>query len=104
MSWADGLEERGGQWWPRFDRNVMVQSVADTAQHSFAHEWEHITCPTLLILAQSSFISPARVDELMRRRVPTMSVSMRVNRHDLHLEQPDTVYDLISPFLAGLSA
>ncbi|MFI6360376.1 alpha/beta fold hydrolase [Streptomyces sp. NPDC050743] len=102
--WADGLEERGGQWWPRFDPDVMVQSVVDAARHSFAHEWERIDCPTLLILAQSSFISPARVDELMRRRVPTVSVSIRGTRHDLHLEQPDIVYDLISPFLTGLSA
>ncbi|WP_329060246.1 alpha/beta fold hydrolase [Streptomyces sp. NBC_01429] len=102
--WANGLEERGGQWWPRFDRDVMVQSVADTAKHSYAHEWEGVTCPTLLMLAQSSFISPARVDELMRRRVPAMSVSIPGTRHDLHLEQPEIVYDLISQFLAGLPA
>ncbi|MEU6090822.1 alpha/beta hydrolase [Streptomyces sp. NPDC047085] len=104
MGWADGLEERGGQWWPRFDRDVMVQSVADAAQHSFTHEWERITCPTLLILAQSSFIPPARVDELMRRRVPAMSVSIRGTHHDLHLEHPDIVYGLISQFLADPSA
>ncbi|MFF0052725.1 alpha/beta fold hydrolase [Streptomyces sp. NPDC005498] len=104
MGWADGLEERGGQWWPRFDQDVMVQSVADAARHSFAHEWERVTCPTLLMLAQSSFISPARVDELMRRRVPTMSVSVRETRHDLHLEQPDIVYGLIAHFLADVSA
>ncbi|MEU0603418.1 alpha/beta hydrolase [Streptomyces sp. NPDC006393] len=104
MGWADGLEERGGQWWPRFDREVMVRSVADAAQRSLAHEWGRITCPTLLILAQSSFISPARVDDLMRRRVPTVSVSIPGTRHDLHLEQPDIVHGLISPFLAGLSA
>jgi pimeloyl-ACP methyl ester carboxylesterase len=104
MGWADGLEERGGQWWPRFDRDVMVQSVADAARHSFAHEWEHVTCPTLLVLAQSSFISPERVDSLMRRRVPAMSVSIPGTRHDLHLQQPDVVYDLMSQFLAGLAA
>ncbi|WP_031089255.1 alpha/beta fold hydrolase [Streptomyces sp. NRRL WC-3549] len=102
--WADGLEERGGQWWPRFDRDVLVRSVADAARHSFAHEWERVTCPTLLMLAQSSFLSPARVDELMRRRVPTLSVSVRGTRHDLHLERPDLAYGLIARFLAGLPA
>ena len=104
MGWADGLEERGGQWWPRFDRDVIVQSVADAAQHSFAHEWQRITCPTLLVLAQSSFISPSRVDDLMRRRVPTVSVSVPGTSHDLHLEQPAILYELISPFLAALPA
>ncbi|MEV4680604.1 alpha/beta fold hydrolase [Streptomyces kurssanovii] len=102
--WADGLEERDGQWWPRFDRDVMVRSVADAARHSFAHEWERVACPTLLILAQASFIPPARVDALMRRRIPSVSVSVRETRHDLHLEQPDIVYRLVSEFLAGLSA
>ncbi|RDG38502.1 alpha/beta fold hydrolase [Streptomyces corynorhini] len=102
--WADGLEERGGRWWPRFDRDVLVRSVAEAARHSFAHEWERVTCPTLLILAESSFISPSRVDELMRRRVPDMSVSVPGTRHDLHLERPGAVCDLISRFLAGLSA
>ncbi|MET4641295.1 pimeloyl-ACP methyl ester carboxylesterase [Streptomyces atratus] len=32
-----------------------------------AHEWQRITCPTLLILARSSFISPSRVDDLRGR-------------------------------------
>jgi pimeloyl-ACP methyl ester carboxylesterase len=102
--WADGLEERDGQWWPRFDRDVMVRSVEDAARHSFAHEWERVACPTLLILAQSSFISPERVDELMRRRVPAMSVCIPGTRHDVHLQQPGVVHDLTSQFLAGLSA
>ncbi|GLW68276.1 hypothetical protein Kpho02_05750 [Kitasatospora phosalacinea] len=102
--WADGLEERDGQWWPRFDQDVMVRSVTDAAGHSFGHEWEDVTCPTLLVLAQSSFIPPDRIDELMRRRIPTVSASVRGSRHDVHLEQPGVVYDLMSPFLAGLLA
>lgn len=102
--WADGLAERGGQWWPRFDRDVLVRSVTEAARHSFAHEWERVTCPTLLILAQSSFIPPARVDALMRRRVPTLAVSVPGTRHDLHLEQPAVVHGLIRRFLAGPAA
>ncbi|MGW5276072.1 alpha/beta fold hydrolase [Streptomyces sp. NPDC004044] len=29
--WAAGLEERGGGWWPRFDREVMTRSLAENA-------------------------------------------------------------------------
>ncbi|MBK3521136.1 MULTISPECIES: hypothetical protein [Streptomyces] len=33
--WAAGLEEREDGWWPRFDRDVMVRSLAENAQRSF---------------------------------------------------------------------
>uniref|UniRef100_UPI0006E1BD86 alpha/beta fold hydrolase n=1 Tax=Peterkaempfera griseoplana TaxID=66896 RepID=UPI0006E1BD86 len=33
--WAAGLEEREGGWWPRFDREVMVGSLAENVQRSF---------------------------------------------------------------------
>jgi hypothetical protein len=49
--WAAGLEEHGGGWWPRFDREVMTRSLAENAQRSFWHEWAQVTCPTLVVLA-----------------------------------------------------
>ncbi|MEU0371880.1 alpha/beta hydrolase [Streptomyces sp. NPDC006283] len=103
VAWADGLEERGGRWWPRFDRDVMVRCLMDNAQRSFAQEWDRIGCPTLLVLAQSSFLAPSEVDDLLRRRPLTTSVSVPGTHHDLHVQQPGIVHDLISPFLAGLA-
>lgn len=102
--WADGLEERGGRWWPRFDRDVLVRSVVDAARHDFAPEWERITCPTLFVLAQSSFIPPTRVADLLRRRAPSMAVSIPGTSHDLHLERPDLLRNLVRHFLADALA
>ena len=98
--WADGLEERDGRWWPRCDPDVMVRTVEEAARHSFAHEWERITCPTLLLLAQASVLPPSRVDALLRRRPPTSAVSLPGTHHDLHLERPELVYELLHGFLA----
>jgi pimeloyl-ACP methyl ester carboxylesterase len=43
--WAAGLEQRDGGWWPRFDRDVMVRSLAEAAQRSYWDEWQHVRCP-----------------------------------------------------------
>jgi pimeloyl-ACP methyl ester carboxylesterase len=55
--WAAGLEERDGGLWPRFNRDVMVNSLAENAQRSFRREWAQVVCPTLVVLAESSFTS-----------------------------------------------
>jgi pimeloyl-ACP methyl ester carboxylesterase len=101
--WAAGLEERDGGWWPRFDRDVLVRSLAENAQRSFWNEWAQVTCPTLLVLAQSSIIPPQETDDMLRQRPSTMAVSIPRTRHDLHLQQPETLHTLLSDFLSELA-
>ncbi|WP_406016668.1 alpha/beta hydrolase [Streptomyces sp. NBC_00984] len=101
--WAAGLEEREGGWWPRFDRDVMVRSLAENAQRSFWHEWGQVTCPTLVVLAQSSFIPAHEAEEMLRQRPVTMAMSIPGTRHDLHLEQPEALHTALSDFLEGLA-
>lgn len=101
--WAAGLEEREDGWWPRFDRDVMVRSLAENAQRSFRHEWGQVACPTLVVLAQSSFIPAQEADEMLRQRPAAMSMSIPGTGHDLHLEQPETLHTALSDFLRGLA-
>ncbi|MCW8101706.1 alpha/beta fold hydrolase [Streptomyces tauricus] len=101
--WAAGLEERDGGWWPRFDRDVMVRSLAENAQRSFRHEWTQVACPTLVVLAQSSFISAQEADEMLRQRPAAMAMSIPGTGRDLHLEQPETLHTALSDFLEGLT-
>ncbi|NED72905.1 alpha/beta hydrolase [Streptomyces sp. SID9944] len=100
--WAAGLEERDGGWWPCFDRDVMVRSVAENARRGFWAEWEQVTCPTLLVLARSSVVPPRDVDRMLRRGPATVAVSVPGTRHDLHLERPETLHTLITGFLDTL--
>lgn len=101
--WAAGLEEREGGWWPRFDRDVMVRSLAENAQRSFRHECGQVACPTLVVLAQSSFIPAQEADEMLRQRPATTAMSIPGTGHDLHLEQPETTHTALSDFLEGLA-
>ncbi|WP_329073204.1 alpha/beta fold hydrolase [Streptomyces sp. NBC_01429] len=101
--WAAGLEERDGGWWPRFDRDVMVRSLAENSQRPFWDEWEQVRCPTLVVLAQSSFVPPPEADGMLRRGPVTVAASIPRTGHDLHLEQPGTLCTLLSDFLDGLA-
>jgi pimeloyl-ACP methyl ester carboxylesterase len=77
----------------------MVGSLAEIARRSFAAEWSGVSCPTLLVLARSSILPPAEIDELLRRRPGLTSVSVPGTGHDLHLQRPEVLCDLISGFL-----
>jgi pimeloyl-ACP methyl ester carboxylesterase len=101
--WAAGLEERHDGWWPRFDRDVMVRSLLENARRSFWHEWRQIMCPTLVILAQSSMIPGHEVDEMLRQRPATVTMSIPATGHDLHLQQPNAVHAALSGFLKDLA-
>jgi pimeloyl-ACP methyl ester carboxylesterase len=100
--WAAGLEERDGGWWPRFDREVMVRSLAENAQRSFWTEWGQVTCPTLVVLAQHGIITAREADDMFRLRPATRAVGVPRTGHDLHLEQPDALYNALSGFLGDL--
>ncbi|MFE7035748.1 alpha/beta fold hydrolase [Streptomyces sp. NPDC057621] len=100
--WAAGLEEREGGWWPRFDQDVMVRSLTENAQRSFQHEWGQVTCPTLIVLAQSSFIPAQEADEMLRQRPATTAMSIPGTGHDLHLEQPEILRTALSDFIESL--
>jgi pimeloyl-ACP methyl ester carboxylesterase len=101
--WAAGLEERDGGWWPRFDRDVMVRSLAENARRSFWDEWRQVACPTLVVLAQSGFVPAQEADEMLRQRPATTAMSIPGTGHDLHLEQPGVLHSALSGFLESLA-
>ncbi|MET9604882.1 alpha/beta hydrolase [Streptomyces sp. NPDC006512] len=101
--WASGLVERDGGWWPRFDRDVMVDSLAENARGPFWNEWATVGCPTLAVLGQSGIIPPREADDMLRRRPDTLAVSVPGTGHDVHLEQPDVLHRLLTEFLEALT-
>ncbi|MFJ8852506.1 alpha/beta fold hydrolase [Streptomyces sp. NPDC102437] len=102
--WASGLEERDGGWWQRFDRDVMVGSLAENARRSYWDEWAGVTCPTLTVLGQSGIITPQEADGMFRKRPHTVAVSIPGTGHDVHLEQPDVLRQVLQGFLTEVLA
>ncbi|MCG7523736.1 alpha/beta hydrolase [Streptomyces sp. OfavH-34-F] len=101
--WAGGLVERDGGWWPRFDRAVMVASLAEVAQRSFWDEWSTVTCPSLAVLGQHGIVPAGDIAEMFRRRPGTVAVSVPGAGHDVHLERPDVLRHVLRRFLADVT-
>lgn len=97
--WAAGLEQRDDGWWPRFDRDVMVASMAELARRSFWGEWSGVTCPTLAVFGRRSFISPQEIDEMFRARPELRAASVPDAGHDVHLDHPAALRRLVRHFL-----
>lgn len=102
-AWADGLAEHDGQWWPRFDRDVMVDSLAENATRSWWDEWAQINCPTLVVLGEHGVIPADDVDHMRSLRPDTTIVTLPNAGHDLHLEQPETLHTALSAFMNQLT-
>lgn len=100
--WADGLEERDGGWWPRFEPEVMIGSLAENARRSFWDEWAKITCPALVVLGQNGIVPAGETDEMFRHRPDTTALSIPGTGHDVHLERPDALHHALTQFLDTL--
>jgi pimeloyl-ACP methyl ester carboxylesterase len=81
----------------------MVRSLAENARRSFWHEWRQVACPTLVVLARTSFLPAQEADEMLRQRPATMAMSIPGTGHDLHLEQPGILHTVLTEFLEGLA-
>ncbi|MFI9755316.1 alpha/beta fold hydrolase [Streptomyces collinus] len=97
--WAGGLEERDGGWWPRFDRDVMVAALTENARRSFWDEWASITCPALVVLGQSGIVPAQDTVAMLQQRPETVALSVPGAGHDVHLERPEVLHQVLREFL-----
>ncbi|GHC89875.1 alpha/beta hydrolase [Streptomyces violaceochromogenes] len=97
--WAGGLEERDGGWWPRFDRDVMVAALTENARRSFWDEWASITCPALVVLGQSGIVPAQETEAMLQQRPETVALSVPGAGHDVHLERPEVLHQVLREFL-----
>jgi len=103
QTWLEVLEERADGYWPQFDQNTMVRSMADVALRDYWQEWEQVSCPTLIVGGANSFVSQEVLRE-MATRIPLGTYRQVANAgHDLHLDQPEAWRAIASEFLQELT-
>ncbi|MCB5167738.1 alpha/beta hydrolase [Streptomyces bambusae] len=103
-AWAAGLEERDGGWWTRFDPEVMTGSLAENEERAHWDEWAGLSCPTLAVWGQSGIVPASEVDPMLALRPGITAASVPGAGHDVHLEAPEALWQVLRPFLAGLPA
>jgi pimeloyl-ACP methyl ester carboxylesterase len=98
-AWADGLEQHADGLWPRWDLDVMLETMVPIFSRESWPEWEALAHPTLLVLGQTGSIDPDRVDRMLAVRPTTRRVTIADAGHDVHLEQPQAWLDVLDEFL-----
>ncbi|MGW2387773.1 alpha/beta fold hydrolase [Streptomyces sp. NPDC001658] len=92
--WLDG-------WDSGTDRDTMVACVAELATRDYWDEWSRVACPTLLIEGANGTMRPDEPSTMLARRpTGTRHVVVPGAAHDVHLDQPEALYGLITSFLA----
>ncbi|MFF0475370.1 alpha/beta fold hydrolase [Streptomyces sp. NPDC004284] len=100
--WAEGLEERDGGLWPRFEPAVMERSLDELTRRAFWEEWAAVRCPALAVLGEGregGIIGGDEYAEMVRVRTGLHGVSLPGTGHDVHLERPGVLGRVILDFL-----
>lgn len=100
LAWAAGLEVRPDGLYPRVDRDVMVDCVAESAVRSFWREWDQVRCPTLVVRGGAGAMPESEAEEMrVRRSAGTRVETVAGAGHDVHLDAPAELHALTREFL-----
>ena len=99
-AWVAGLTtDANGRLVPRFDPDVIVGTIGAHAGRPYWQQWQAIVAPTLVVLGEGGYISPAEEREMRRLRPDAEIVRLPKLGHDLHLEDPAAVRQVVLPWL-----
>ncbi|WP_431032055.1 alpha/beta fold hydrolase [Streptomyces sp. P6-2-1] len=100
-AWADGLEERGGGLWPRFDVDVLARLFDALVRAPSWPAWTAPGSPVLLLVAERGILDQAAVGAMLAARPDAWSLGVPGAGHDVHIELPDVVAGFLDAFLAA---
>jgi pimeloyl-ACP methyl ester carboxylesterase len=99
-AWVAGLEARPDGLWPRWDLEVMVQTMEPVMLEEAWPIWESVTQPTLIALGERGIIDGGRVRRMRELRPETRLVTIPDAGHDVHLDQTAAWLRELDLFLA----
>ncbi|MFI2433061.1 alpha/beta fold hydrolase [Streptomyces sp. NPDC018693] len=103
-AWASGLEPRDDGLHPRFDPALMTASVAELAHRNYWRKWDDVICPALVVRGDDGDMCPEEATSMASRRPG--DTTLRVVRgagHDVHLDRPELLHEVIDGFLTPRS-
>jgi pimeloyl-ACP methyl ester carboxylesterase len=101
-SWAAGLEETDEGWRPRFDVDVMVETLVEVLSEPTWPDWERGVCPALIVRGENGTLSAETAAEMVMRRPGAEPAEVAGAGHDLHLEQTQRWCSVLTRFLRQL--
>jgi len=97
-AWSDGLEQRDGGLWPRWDLDVMLRIMEPIFADEAWSEWEELSQPVLLVLGETGMIDQKRIAQMVSVRQRTRLVTIDGAGHDVHLDQPQAWLKILDDF------
>jgi pimeloyl-ACP methyl ester carboxylesterase len=98
-AWTSGLERVENGWQPRFDVEVMAQTLRDAISVPSWEEWDRIACPALVVRAGNGMVEPETSREMTKRLSRAQVVEIADASHDVHLDRPDAWREALTGFL-----
>ena len=92
------LEERHDGFYPRFDPDVMVQTIIAVTSARW-EEWKSIRIPTLVIYAENGMFTDQQKDLFTQRGMNVSRVDLANASHDAHLDAFDQWIDTLASFV-----
>ncbi len=99
-AWARGLEERPDGWWPRVDRDVMVDMITDAAGRDYWPEWHRTRARALVIRGGKGWMPEEEFRAMGAARPEAELRTIDPAGHDVHLDAPEALYRTLRDFLA----
>ena len=87
-TFAESLDEVPDGYRAAFELDHMVRAIADVTATSYWPEWEKVSCPTLLVGGETSFVSADLLRRMAQSNPACQYVQVSGAGHDLHLETP----------------
>jgi pimeloyl-ACP methyl ester carboxylesterase len=99
--WAAGLEPTPDGLRPRFDIDIMHSALLFIGAQPSWTQWDSIRIPTLLLNAQHGDVDMAQFKEMCHRQPAATAITVLGSGHNIHLDQPRVLADLLLQFLPG---
>ena len=99
-AWADGLGASLGGLRPRFDINVLIATLQETAERDYWQEWTCTRAPSLVVRAEDGVPRDVAL-RMVEARPGVRLAEITGARHDVHLEQPAQWRAALESFLGG---
>jgi pimeloyl-ACP methyl ester carboxylesterase len=100
-AWVDGLEPSNDGLRPRFEIDVMIDSLQEVAERDHWEDWRRVRAPTLAVRAERGVPRDLALRMIEAHPDATL-IDVRDAVHDVHLEQPEQWRKAVQAFFRRL--
>ncbi len=95
-AWVHGLGQKDGRLVGRFEPSQMLDTMRSLASKPRWAEWASIEAPRTVISGSTTGIDDMDLAQMLELAPQAESITISASGHDVHLDQPQAVAELIT--------